>query len=659
MAWIEFIAPVLVAALVLLVPGAVLCALLGLRGFAVLAAAPPISVSIVACAAIVGPMMNQPWSLLPVAVVWLIVGAIILATRFVTRNRRTLFGPVRADAPREPTFASVGWVLGAGIIIVTICWVIGSPENFSIRWDNAFHMSAVRFALETQDASSLTIGRLTAGSGSVDFYPAAWHGLVSLVATTTGADIPVAVNAVNVAIAACAWVGGCVLLGATIARNAAIGAVAGGLVACLLHAFPLLLLDWGVLYPNFLGYALLPAYVAMAAILFRVKGVERTGPWLTPFLLLGLMAPGITLSHPSATLVAVVVATIFGSVRVWEWAIPRSLERRRPIVIALATTLVLSLVSLAAWTVARPPLSVAPWVAVQSIAQAAGELLLNAHLGRPISLLVSIAAIVGLLVLCARRQFALAIFAVFVGVLFIASTGLRDEALRELFVGPFYGDNYRLAALTAIAVLPIAVVGLEFVLTRTVTAIRVISARSKHELTVRRVLMSMGAILLVVFFVASVAVAIVPAGRVAATSYRVTETSDLVDRSELELIELLPQLVEKDAVLLGDPVTGTPFAYALTGLTVVPPYMFFKPTAADVVLRQELNRAADDPEARERVCEAVADLEGDVFVLDFRGTGDSGGYEGLRDLRSPVVEPVKTIGEASLVRVNICNADAR
>ena len=60
----------------------------------------------------------------------------------------------------------------------------------------------LRYILDTQNASSLHLSGVIGGRG---FYPGAWHGLASLVAITTGCEIPVAANAVTLVVSAAVW----------------------------------------------------------------------------------------------------------------------------------------------------------------------------------------------------------------------------------------------------------------------------------------------------------------------------------------------------------------------------------------------------------------------------------------------------------------------
>src|SRR5690606_17111957 len=121
------------------------------------------------------------------------------------------------------------------------------------------HMNAVRFILETSDASSLH-GNAVIGGDS--FYPSAWHAGISLVATMAGASIPVAANISTLVIGALVWPLGIAWLARTVTGSRAVASYAAVLSSAL-QTFPLLMFQWGVLFPNALATALVPAAVSV------------------------------------------------------------------------------------------------------------------------------------------------------------------------------------------------------------------------------------------------------------------------------------------------------------------------------------------------------------------------------------------------------------
>src|SRR5690606_5761584 len=95
-------------------------------------------------------------------------------------------------------------------------------------------------------------------------YPAAWHDLVSLLVSVGGGGIPVSVNVINIVVAAVVWPLGCLYLARTVWGNRPAVVLSAAVLSAGFGAFPISLLDFGVLYPNFLAVALLPLVLAIS-----------------------------------------------------------------------------------------------------------------------------------------------------------------------------------------------------------------------------------------------------------------------------------------------------------------------------------------------------------------------------------------------------------
>ena len=68
--------------------------------------------------------------------------------------------------------------------------LVGSPEHPSQVFDNVFHLNAIRFILDTGNASSLSLASIQGVSGLDAVYPAAWHSFAALLVQLTAVDIP-------------------------------------------------------------------------------------------------------------------------------------------------------------------------------------------------------------------------------------------------------------------------------------------------------------------------------------------------------------------------------------------------------------------------------------------------------------------------------------
>src|SRR5690606_35955178 len=116
-------------------------------------------------------------------------------------------------------------------------------------FDNIFHLNAIRYIVDTGIASPLEIGQMTSPGGGLPFYPSAWHATVAIIVQLSGTSIPVAVNTAALVTAAVVWPVGILALSRMLLGSSASVIVGTGIVAAAVPAFPLLPMDFGVLYP--------------------------------------------------------------------------------------------------------------------------------------------------------------------------------------------------------------------------------------------------------------------------------------------------------------------------------------------------------------------------------------------------------------------------
>ncbi|KAD4060526.1 hypothetical protein GD627_05705 [Arthrobacter yangruifuii] len=655
MTWISVTPQIFAALCIILVPGGLLAfAGFRLRWLAALAVAPVLSVSLVAVAAVAADFAGIGWSLLPVAVLTVLATAAAAGLRFLWTRREE---PTAPAATRDPAIhlAEAAAVLGAALLVGRrLVFAFGNPENFSQTFDNIFHLNAIRYIAETGSASSLSIGSMT----GIGFYPSGWHGLVSLVNSLAASPIPVSVNAVNLVIGAVVWPLGCIFLVQQIAGRKTVPTLIAGVLSAAFGAFPLLLVDFGVLYPNFLGVSLIPAVLG---ILISVLGLaRRTSSLRLMWLLLILAVPGLALAHPSAFLavtafsVPLVIAAAIRRVRM-EHSAKRA--GRSWLYIAAFVLYAVGVVML--WNAVRPEQDTLIWLPYQTQAQAMGEVLAGAPLLSPVSWGVLVLSLFGFAALILRRApwWTAGIY-VMGGFLYVVATGAPDGDFRDLITGGWYTDNNRLAALLPIVILPVAVLGgtlivegLDKALWR--PAMERLSARGWRADMVRGATAAALVLVVLVTALATQRENVRAAARSAAGNYVLGEEAPLVSRDEYELMERLDGKVEEDARFVGNPWTGSSLVYALAGYHPMQLHTIAALDQGEDEIYADLRNALTDPD----VCPAL-EAEQVGYVLDFGDQEIHGGthpYPGLEDLESSgVVTLVDSEGEAKLYRITAC-----
>ncbi|GAA1341795.1 DUF6541 family protein [Arthrobacter roseus] len=679
MSWPQFV-PILVGTLLLfLLPGGLTLRALGLRGIAMWALAGPATVSIIATAAIVWPYLSLRFSPASVAIFTGVLTLAILLVRYgiaVFRTRPYTSGP--SGAPGGHRFAGrvlplsyenirascyvLAVLVPAVIITARFVTIIGSPENISQTYDNIYHLNAIRHIQMTGNGSSMTLGNLT--EASQGFYPAAWHDVLALVVQLLGTSVPAAVTAGNIVISAVLWPLGCIYLVTRITGTRILPVLLTGAIAAAFSAFPYLMIDFGVLYPNLLSVAILPVALGIMVSGLRLGAIGlATLPAALQFL---AVLPGLALAHPS-TVVAVIA---FGAPMMVAWLVNVTVAWRRKkssgvaVIAALVAVAAYIVVGMIGWQLAVQPQAASGWDPRQTVSQALGEILGSGPQGTHISFLLLLLTLAGVATLAQepRRWWLLGVFAVG-SALFIVASAMPEGDLRHFWTGVWYNDAYRLAAILPTVTLPVAVLGGTRVL-RTlglwIESLHLTTTQFyQRALPLVRGLSNKGMAAAVIVIALGATTLLAQIGsldteqRLASERYRISDTSVLLSSDELALLERVPELVPPGDVVYGDPWNGSTLVYAVSGRETVSPHVVGARSEAELVLMSHMDEAGVNP----AVCPAVKELNA-YYALDFDDREVQGGQHvntAMDNAESaPGLELIASEGEAKLYKVTAC-----
>ncbi|MGF6821597.1 hypothetical protein M2317_000483 [Microbacterium sp. ZKA21] len=636
--WVAQIPVVVAGVLVVFGPGILALWGVGLRGLSLVAAAPLFGVVTVGATALFFGAVGIPWSPLGWGVTALLIAGLAWVIARVLGNRLPS-APVAG--PRWSVIA--GLVIGAAIAVWRLTAYIGSPDAISQTNDAVFHMNAVRFAVETADASSLHINAVIGGNS---FYPAAWHGIVSLVVMMTGASVAAAANAITLVIGALIWPLGIAWLAREVSSSRAVAAYAA-ILSSALQIFPLLLFQWGVLFPNALSMALVPAGVALVMALWRWSA--GTTPWragIRGALLVLVVVGALLLSQPSAFLPWALISVIWLTFRLLGGA---------PVRRALALVLVaVSWIILAAlWAYLAQGTTGSHWPPIRGKLAVLVDILLNGQVMIPFAYGVSLLMVLGLIVAVRRSNMRwLAVAWVAVSALYFLVATVGNPFVRNAILGAWYADPYRIAAIAPVVVIPLAALGVDAVV-RTVT--RRFGHAENDSIPTLLAVSGTAVFMIVLVLVRPVAMPEVTEGTVYQGSTYRAGSDTYLSPDERELLESLPDRVAADDRVLGNPSTGSGFGYFLSGLDVYPRTWAPPRTDAWQVLAMHLR----DAETEAAVCDALELYGSPEYVLDFGpGEAEPGRYvmPGMTDFEGQDgFEFVAEQGDASLWRITACD----
>lgn len=634
--------------------------------------APLLTFALVGVSAIVLGKTGIPWSLIsfvPVAAV--MVAATAGVMHLVGRRWPSAVPDASSEAAENwagntvpVAWPVIGAVLGGFLTLHATEDMVFGPEAFSQTLDNSFHMNAIRWIQEHGDASSLTMGAVSGMNQEPYFYPAGWHDFVYLIYSTTGTSIATATIVMILLVAGIIWPCSLVAMCLSIPHLRRLQALAIPALTCGFFAFPGLLLFWGVLFPNLLGYALLPAFVALLSHMIQLLARREYSFVLSLSLTILVGLGGLALVHPNAVVSAAVFAVpmlLGGVVQVLR---TRGASTREHLV---GTGVLVSLIAgcVTAWSVLRPSQEASElWTSIMGEGEAVYQFLfLGLENANPLGGNFAPAYLVGFLALWGvgyllykRRNLWLIGSWMLVGYMWIIAASVPRGDFRLLMVGPWYTDHFRLAALVVFPSVLLAGIGLGGAVEGLFVRIMHAIPREKHAKIAPAL---MGAVMVLVLAVAGLSSrtpAMHDATLEVAKRYQVTPTSDILNQDEMNVINEIPKIVPKGDTIVNNPWDGSAYIYALADRHLTSYHFEFQTSPKYEAILKDLKDARTNPE----VCRVVNEYNAHWYVhLENQGNfgpSEQKNYDGLvAAIDTDVLTPVYSSGPMTLYRISACD----
>lgn len=665
MSWLATIPLLLFAVVVAFVPGYVMGWALRVPARLRVFLSPLLSFALVAVSAIVLGKTGIAWSLIS----FVVVAAVLVAAAAGVMHLVGRRWPALASASWPGNDVPVAWpvvgaVLGGFLVLHMTEDMVYGPEAFSQSLDNSFHMNAIRWIQEHGDASSLTLGAVSAADQQPAFYPAGWHDFVSLIYSTTGTSIATATIVTVLLAAGILWPCSLVALSLSIPKLRRLQALAIPAMICGFAAFPGLLLRWGVLFPNLLGYALLPSFVALMVYLVQVMVRGEYAALLSLCLAALVGVAGLALVHPNAVVSAMVFALPLVLAGV-AWIV-RSRElasRQKWVRSALLGLVILGCVG--AWWFLRPGASASnTWEPMLTEGEALYQFLfLGLENGNQLGDTFNPSHVVGFLALWGvgyllykRRNLWLIASWALIGYLWIIAATVPRGDFRLLMVGPWYTDHFRLAALVVFPSVLLAGIGLGGAVEGLFVRIMHAIPRDKQVKVAPALMGASMVLVLVVAGLTSRVPSVQETTLAVSKEYRVTPSSVVVTQDELNVINEIPKIVPKGDTIVNNPWDGSPFIYALADRHLTSYHFEFQTSPKYAAIINDLKDAATNPE----VCREVRQYRAYWYVhmenqLNF-GPDAQKNYDALVEASATdLMTPVYSSGPVVLYRITACD----
>lgn len=679
--WLPVLGAFITGAFIITAPGLIITLALRQRGINALGLAPVLSIVSVALSAMIFPLLGMSWALYQPFLFALVIAGIgralyAIAARYEWVDAFPVLG-VRAPGNSDPAdkqvdrgrWRSKGALLSYGAVLLGIVLLsriiihaIGDPQWYSQTMDVNFHANVIRYIADTGSASSLSIGGLTAGDNPPEFYPAAWHGVASLIYMYTGVSVAAAANTMSLLVGAFIWPISLVYLVRSVIRINTPALLSIGFVAAAYVSFPLLLIDFGVLYANSLGISLIPAVLGLSAQMLRLVQ-KRTIEMVPSIYLMFFACLGLVLAHPNILMTLLVCALPLILMRAYlQTRAFRAKEITRGEYITQLIVLALYPLTLnVLWNIVRPAEDAGPWDPAVTNGKAVGEALTNSYMTLSAQWIISILAVLGAIYLIKRRHIASwfvyswAVAATF----YVLVRSLAWELDRYYWVGVWYHDPYRLVANLPAFAAPLAVVGVHMITqwVRDTVATRYATAKNIGIIASVLSLLVAGVLGLQMQRSQPLVNHISYVYRLYDPQQEPDFNSPLLSVDEIDVLHHVAEYVPEDNVIINQPWNGSALAYAVSGRKVLTPHALFTHTKDRDTIDMKLNDARTEPE----VCDAVKRNKA-YYFLDFgryevnKADHVKTDFQGFKNIKySGVVEPVYTKGQVGLYRVTACN----
>ena len=179
---------VLIALLLLVSPGAIVARAGRLTWPTAVAVGPALTYGVVALTVIPFGALGIPWNAWTALFATALLTGAALGLRIVLRRYRDVDAESRAASRGPALVVAAGVVLGAALI--GLAAVRGLPQWQSIpsNWDAVWHANAIRFILDTGQASPTHMGELrNIETQEALYYPSTFHALGAVLSQLTGA----------------------------------------------------------------------------------------------------------------------------------------------------------------------------------------------------------------------------------------------------------------------------------------------------------------------------------------------------------------------------------------------------------------------------------------------------------------------------------------
>lgn len=595
-----------------MLPGTLLNASLTKDATKAICLAPATSIALLSIFAIVNPRLGiwTQYSSLMIELGCVALGFLVSSAALNRHTAQNSITIKKKELCCLVLFFSISAIIAAYVFLT----VLDGPDCYFQAWDNQTHLRTIRAFVETGNYSSFNSqfykNALTAPEPLANsFYPSAWHLLAAMLVSLLDIPVTQAANAVNILCV------GTILpltlflclqeLGIKKPSSLALCAI-----ICLgVPIYPWDLISYGPLYPNLLGFCLLPGEISLFFSLFNKFNQIKLADTLKGVILLFLGLISLALAHPN---------TVFA----WGFILAPYLISRFKFFISAKYRNIPSIACYAIpfaaifliWiSFTRIPfmheIVDCYWPAFTSVPKALLSALFLGTTTHPIQILIPLLTFIGVYIELKDRKFCLAATYGLLVIFYTIDAG-SNLPVKPLLTGFWYNDYHRVSAMLGLISIFLACLAINRIF------VYLEDKLSEQKTSVRTAIVGViAAGMIALIFYPSI-----PLPRKhelqTAFGYEINEMRNQFDK-ELIYYDLFSPLEEDfckttlakynsdNSVVINNPDDGSIFAYGVYGSNMY--YRYWYPPAPDTetkeskVIRHHLNEIASNENVRNAV----------------------------------------------------------
>lgn len=540
---------------------------------------------------------------------------------------------------------------------------IGDISNYIQMWDNKTHLATANAFLHSGQFDpfhSYLYNDVTEDAAAPyvkgkNFYPATWHILAASTASFANADITASINALNFTFSFVVFPMGIALFLMRVFTSSNRYILCGSIASLSFVAYPWALLVFGPIYPQLAGFSLLPGVCALTLQLANNFRKRSLGLNILGCIFITVCVAAATAIHPSSFFA---FFALMCSYFIWQFSrLPNLFTVRRKnrfslrilfIAIGLAMVLVLWAFFFNLDFVRH--MATANNFDKNSKRTALVNIFTLSLTEYPAQIVVCIFVLIGFFVLVQRKNQIWLCFMYLTAALLYFACSTSNGIFAQFLTGFWYKDMYRVAALLAIAGIPLMTAGLMFILQKLYETVK-----SEYKYSKVAVLFLFSALVCLSVFWPNFTINGIGSFQTAFSAYvNNVKTNYLPENhwkyteTESDFIDEVKEIIGTDAVVINMPFDGSTYAYSEQDFPV---YYRFTVTSygeengetpESILIRTKLNEIASNDAVKTAVDSIGAQY---VITLDSPSTGQSVRQKNIYD--SEKWEGIESLDEST------------